>query len=141
MSRHIYESESAAILAGIDQSFATAVVLLERIAAALERSADALPASDPRAETIAYLRSLPAGGVAEVVAEARVAEWDRHILRGGRDTLHWHIAHVDGTFGVRQHDAMLVGEHATEVAARSWIETAAIADGWTIARTAEGEGR
>lgn len=94
-----------------------------------------------RARCIFYIRHLPAGGTDALIAEARVAEWRGRYLVGGATKLFWYVGQLDGSVDVRQNEgAQLVGNHASEDDARAWIETAATADGWTIAGSFKEEG-
>lgn len=99
-----------------------------------------------REQCIAYLRSLPPSGgtppdgVAKLLTEARICEWDPDTLvdHTGADiepyaTIDW----VDrGDFGEGEWMAVYGNDRQgceTEIDARGWVESCAIADGWTIA--------
>lgn len=108
------------------------------------------PPLPSRDAVLAYLRSLPAGGIAEVVAEAKVAEWTDDLgpwqLFGDGELL-------GGVFGLRKggiagpvesYGARMTAErtrrpttHPTEADARAWVEARAVEAGWTIARPKE----
>jgi hypothetical protein len=93
-----------------------------------------------RAAVLAYLRSLPAGGIGEVVAEARVARWHGRYLymspsSEGESALGsivpWTKTGVyRALFGEAHEDIRTAAE------ARQWVEARARADGWHIARPA-----
>ncbi len=99
-------------------------------------------AARERASALAYLRALPAGGIGELLNEAKVAEWvsDRDNVGlcylepvGDANTLGRTDTHPSRPMVLASARGSTGSfDFLTEPEARSWVEAQAIADGWTI---------
>ena len=106
---------------------------------AIDRERASAPILPTREDVIAYLRSLPEGGFAELIAEAKIAEWVKSRLYcascpGGSDDI-GRICRTGGTWEAEFGDASRIPpSYESEVAAREWVEAKATAEGWHISR-------
>lgn len=99
-----------------------------------------------RAAVIAFLRSLPAGGIAEVVKEAKVCTWSgrvlvrepasgRYLAEIGRAFTGVNATGWWATWGTGR--GAPAKDFADEPTASAWVETKARESGWTIAKDPE----